>query len=293
MTTTSDLSYEDRLKDLSNEDLLKVADRLLQIKNISEFSCNQKRNRLLIQFSRLLGNTYKRCFFEKKKLPLVLDLDHTLLHSVRICTVLKDDQDYLNKKAIVVSSDNDIKGLGSSGDNLYNYRGMYTKLRPHTRDFLKQLSDRFEVFVYTLGTRAYARNMCRLLDPEGVFFKSIKSRDDSTFEDRKNLDILAGPDEKNTIIIDDNKYVWEEHNNNLIEIDEYKFFTNDKGHILKKGEEEVGFDDKDEALKSISEVLQGVHKNFFELFPVPQTDVELQEYTKSVDVRPILKAYRK
>ncbi|KAI3846293.1 hypothetical protein MKW92_026226 [Papaver armeniacum] len=293
MTTTSDLSYEDQLIDLTYEDLLKEAERiLLQRRKIYEFSCNV--NRRWIRFSKIFGNTYKRCFFEKNKLCLVLDLDHTLLHSVRICDVSKDDQDYLNKKAIVVSSEKDIKGLGCSGDNLYNYKGMYTKLRPHTRDFLKQVGDRFELFVYTLGNREYARNMGRLLDPEGVLFKSIESRDDSTFEDRKNLDILAGPDEKNTIIIDDNKYVWKEHKDNLIEIHSYNYFTDEnEGHILKKGEEEAGFDEKDEVLKSISEDLQGVHQKFFELFPVPQTDVDLQEYLKSADVRPIFEAYRK
>ncbi|KAI3919057.1 hypothetical protein MKW98_016610 [Papaver atlanticum] len=269
MTTTYE--KKDRLKDLSYEDLLKEAERVLKRRKIYEFSCNQNINIWLIAFSKIFGNTYKRCFFEKKKLCLVLDLDHTLLHSVRICDVSKDDQDYLNKKAIVVSSEKDIKGLGSSGDNF----------------------DRFELFVYTLGNREYARNMGRLFDPEGVFFNSIESRDDSTVEDRKNLDILAGPDEKNTIIIDDNKYVWKEHKNNLIEIHSYNYFTDsNEGHILKKGEEDAGFDEKDEALKSISEVLQRVHEKFFELFPVPQTDVHLKEYIKSVDVRPIFKAYR-
>ncbi|KAI3846288.1 hypothetical protein MKW92_026221 [Papaver armeniacum] len=292
MTTTYE--KKDRLKHLSYEDLLNEAETVLERRKIYEFSCNQNINIWLIAFSKIFGNTYKRCFFEKNKLCLVLDLDHTLLHSVRISDVSKDDQDYLNKKAIVVSSEKDIKGLGSSGDNLYNYKGTYTKLRPHTRDFLKQLSHRFELFVYTLGNREYARNMGRLLDPEGVLFKSIESSDESTFEDRKNLDILAGPDEKNTIIIDDNKNVWKEHKNNLIEIHSYNYFTDEnEGHILKKGEEEAGFDEKDEALKSISEDLQGVHENFFELFPVPKTDVDLQEYMKSVDVRPIFKAYGK
>ncbi|XP_026432300.1 RNA polymerase II C-terminal domain phosphatase-like 4 [Papaver somniferum] len=280
METTSNLCYED---------LIKQEDRILKRR-----SCNRNINRRLVGFRRIFGNTYKRCFVEKNKLCLVLDLDHTLLHSVNVCDVSKDGQDYLNKKAVVVSSNNDIKGLGSSGDNLYNYRGIYTKLRPHTREFLEQLSDKFELFVYTLGTRDYAQNMGRLLDPEGVLFNSMVSRDDSTFEDRKNLDILAGPDEKNTIIIDDNKYVWKEHKNNLIEIDEYKFFTKENGgHILNKGEKDAGFDDKDESLKPFSELLQRVHKKFFELFPVPKTDVELQEYIKSVDVRPILKTCRK
>ncbi|KAI3911561.1 hypothetical protein MKW92_048772, partial [Papaver armeniacum] len=135
-------------------------------------SYNAEENKRLIQRSKMLGNTYKRCFFENKKLSLVLDLDRTLLHSVRICDVSKDDQDYLDKKAIVVSSMQDDNCR--NGDNLYKYMGaIYVKLRPYTREFLKQLSDRFELFLYTTGTRFYAEVMGKLLDPDGVIFNSI------------------------------------------------------------------------------------------------------------------------
>ncbi|XP_026379191.1 RNA polymerase II C-terminal domain phosphatase-like 4 [Papaver somniferum] len=282
--TTLVLSYEGRLKEAH-----KILKRM-KIKQLMSY--NAEENKRLIQRSRMLGTTYKRCFFENKKLSLVLDLDHTLIHSVRICDVSKDDQDYLDKKAIVVSSMQDDNCR--NGDILYKYMGaIYVKLRPYTREFLKQLSDRFELFLYTMGTRFYAEVMGKLLDPDGVIFNSIVSKDDSTIKNRKNMDILAGPDEKNTIIIDDNKYVWEEHQNNLIQIDKYTYFTEENGgHKLKKDDQE-GFGDEDEALKSISEVLQGVHKSFFELFPIPQTDVELQEYVDTVDVRPVLKASRK
>ncbi|XP_026379211.1 RNA polymerase II C-terminal domain phosphatase-like 4 [Papaver somniferum] len=282
--TTLVHSYEGRLKEAH-----KILKRM-KIKQLMSY--NAEENKRLIQRSRMLGTTYKRCFFENKKLSLVLDLDHTLIHSVRICDVSKDDQDYLDKKAIVVSSMQDDNCR--NGDILYKYMGaIYVKLRPYTREFLKQLSDRFELFLYTMGTRFYAEVMGKLLDPDGVIFNSIVSKDDSTIKNRKNMDILAGPDEKNTIIIDDNKYVWEEHQNNLIQIDKYTYFTEENGgHKLKKDDQE-GFGDEDEALKSISEVLQGVHKSFFELFPIPQTDVELQEYVDTVDVRPVLKASRK
>ncbi|KAI3926942.1 hypothetical protein MKX01_032857 [Papaver californicum] len=103
--------------------------------------------------------------------------------------------------------------------------------------------------------------MGRILDL-GVIFKSrIVSRDDSSKDNRKNLDVLAGPNEKKTIIIDDTKHVWEENEKNLIRIDKYNYFT-ERGHKLKKDDEE-GFSDEDEALESISEVLRCVHKIFF------------------------------
>ncbi|KAI3987706.1 hypothetical protein MKX01_028440 [Papaver californicum] len=217
----------------------------------------------------MLGNLFRQSFFTKQKLCLVLDLDHMLLHS------------YFNLR---VSSMKDM-----DENNLYKHIGRYTKLKPYTREFLKEVSEYFELFIYTMGTRDYANDMGRILDPLGVLFKSrIVSRDDSTKDNRKNLDVLAGPYEKNTIIIDDTKHVWEENEKNLINIEKYNYFT-ERGHKLKKDDEE-SFDDEDGALKSISDILEGVHKCFFEFFPVPYTKVELQEYVKFVDVRPVLEA---
>ncbi|KAI3851795.1 hypothetical protein MKX03_034150 [Papaver bracteatum] len=104
--------------------------------------------------------------------------------------------------------------------------------------------------------------MGRLLDPQGVIFKSgtIFLGDGSTKENRKNLDVLAGPNEMNTVIIDD----------------------------TRRDDER----DEDKALESISGILQGVHKMFFDFCPVP-SPAELEEYVRSIDVRPVLEAFLK
>ncbi|XP_026432302.1 RNA polymerase II C-terminal domain phosphatase-like 4 [Papaver somniferum] len=247
-----------------------------------ELSFNKKENERLIRVSKLCGNTFRKAFFGRKKLCLVLDLDHTLLHSVRIKDVSVEDQEYLNLR---VSSMKDL-----DGNNLYRQFGRYTKLRPHTREFLTEASKYFELFIYTMGGRDYARDMGTLLDPHGVLFKksNIVSKDDSTKENRKNLDILAGPNELNTIIVDDTKRVWEKNRRNLIQIEKYNYLT--EGDYRLKKDDEQRSDDEDGALKSITEILQGVHNRFFELFPVP---VELQEYIKSVDIRPVLQGFLK
>ncbi|KAI3910606.1 hypothetical protein MKW92_003963 [Papaver armeniacum] len=79
--------------------------------------------------------------------------------------------------------------------------------------------------------------MGRLLDPQGKIFKSrIVSKDDSTKENRKNLDVLSGPNELNTIIVDDTKRVWKKNKRNLIWIEKYNYFT-EGGHILKEFDE--------------------------------------------------------
>ncbi|KAI3877888.1 hypothetical protein MKW92_009961 [Papaver armeniacum] len=82
----------------------------------------------------------------------------------------------------------------------------YTKLRPRTREFLKEASKYFELFTYTMGGRDYAAELGRFLDPQGKIFKSrIVSKDESRKDNRKNLDILSGPNELNTIIVDDTR----------------------------------------------------------------------------------------
>ncbi|KAI3890698.1 hypothetical protein MKX03_023121 [Papaver bracteatum] len=252
----------------------------LMVVSTTELSFNEKQNKRLIQNSRMCGNTFRKAFFDRKKLCLVLDLDHTLLHSVRIQDVSAEDQEYLNLR---VSSMKDL-----DGNSLYKHFGRYTKLRPHTREFLKEVGKYFELFIYTMGTRDYASEMGRLLDPQGVLFKSIVSKDDSTKQNRKNLDILAGPNELNTIIVDDTKRVWEQNERNLIQIEKYNYFTEGCHRLKKDGEQ--GYGDEDGALKSISEILHGVHKMFFEAYPVP-SPVELNEYIKYVDVRPVLQGF--
>ncbi|KAL3916945.1 MAG: hypothetical protein SGPRY_006608 [Prymnesium sp.] len=61
---------------------------------------------------------------------------------------------------------------------------MWTKLRPYAHEFLKGASERFELYVYTMGTKAYAAKMVTLLDPSGELglkdADRVIAREDST-----------------------------------------------------------------------------------------------------------------
>lgn len=53
-------------------------------------------------------------------------------------------------------------------------------LRPGLQDFLTKTSQKYEMHVYTMGTRAYAEAVCAAMDPDGTFFGDrILSRDES------------------------------------------------------------------------------------------------------------------
>lgn len=84
---------------------------------------------------------------------------------------------------------------------------MMTKLRPFVRTFLKEASEMFEMYIYTMGDRPYALEMAKLLDPQGKYFNAkVISRDDGTQKHQKGLDIVFGQ-ESAVLILDDTEHV--------------------------------------------------------------------------------------
>jgi FCP1-like phosphatase family protein len=64
--------------------------------------------------------------------------------------------------------------------------------------------------VYTMGTRAYAEQVCALIDPTGkVFGGRLLSRDESGSLTQKSLQRLFPCDTSMVVIIDDRADVWE------------------------------------------------------------------------------------
>ena len=62
------------------------------------------------------------------------------------------------------------------------------KLRPFVCTFLKEASEMFEMYIYTMGDQHYASEMAKLLDPQGEYFsaKVISCKHD-TQEHQKGL----------------------------------------------------------------------------------------------------------
>ena len=97
--------------------------------------------------------------------------------------------------------------------------------RPGWKDFLRQLSTKYEMHVYTMGTRAYAEEVCAAIDPDGkIFGGRILSRDESESRyarihasrysyylglTQKSLQRLFPCDTSMVVIIDDRADVWE------------------------------------------------------------------------------------
>ena len=51
---------------------------------------------------------------------------------------------------------------------------------PGWEEFLEDMAEKYEMHVYTMGTRAYAEEVCAAIDPEGkIFGGRLLSRDES------------------------------------------------------------------------------------------------------------------
>ena len=195
-----------------------------------------------------------------RRLHLVLDLDHTLLNSTRLDEIPRDScgeamEALIRPEDAEVAANGGEKGGGGGGEegsksesekekekpfpfqslpafpphpsrSLFYLPAinLWTKLRPGTRAFLAKCSEKYELAVYTHGDRAYAAAMARLLDPTGELFGGrVISQGDSTRAHHKSLDVVLGSD-LTTLILDDTRAVWPQHEGNLLLVDRYIFF---------------------------------------------------------------------
>lgn len=162
---------------------------------------------------------------QQRKLSLVVDLDQTIIHACIEPTVgeWRDDPSSPNYEAV-----KDVKSFQLNDDGP---RGVasgcwyYIKLRPGLAKFLARISEMYELHVYTMGTRAYALNIAKIVDPDKrLFGDRIISRDENGNVTAKSLARLFPEDTKMVVIIDDRADVWPRNRPNLIKVVPYDFF---------------------------------------------------------------------
>ncbi|KAF6219291.1 hypothetical protein HO133_005116 [Letharia lupina] len=165
----------------------------------------------------------KRRLLASKKLSLVVDLDQTIIQATVDPTVADWQKDGHNPNHDAVK---DVRAFLLKDDGPGN-RGCwyYIKLRPGLKGFLENVSKIYELHIYTMGTRAYAKNIANIIDPEHkIFGDRILSRDESGSSTAKNLQRLFPVDTKMVVIIDDRGDVWK-WSPNLIKVTPYDFFV--------------------------------------------------------------------
>ncbi|XP_075663332.1 RNA polymerase II C-terminal domain phosphatase-like 4 [Castanea sativa] len=180
-----------------------------------------------------------------KKLILVLDLDLTLMESTR-SKKFSSEEKYLLEEAEVVE----------------------------VAKFLKAANDMFEMHIYTNANRFYALRVARLLDPDGDYFASrIITRDERPGCEKKSLDEVVGH-ENMVLIVDDNRDMWPNHQENLINIHAYRYFSSrsTKDDNYKSfAERKIDENEANGMLARILEGLQRVYRQFLH----PELEVNL------------------
>ncbi|KAG9314177.1 hypothetical protein JVU11DRAFT_4963 [Chiua virens] len=180
---------------------------------------------------------------KSRRLSLIVDLDQTIIHATVDPTAEEEDIHNALKTTILTPQTrgrptqtsviptgrpsrigpSKVKGkqkVIESEGCMY-----YIKPRPGLQDFLRKLSAKYEMHVYTMGTRAYAEEVCAAIDPKGTIFSGrILSRDESGSLTQKSLHRLFPCDTSMVVIIDDRADVWE-WSPNLIKVIPYDFFV--------------------------------------------------------------------
>jgi RNA polymerase II subunit A-like phosphatase len=112
-----------------------------------------------------------------RKLSLIVDLDQTIIHATVDPTVGEwmRDPDNPNYNAVKDVKAFQLEEGGHMGPCWY-----FIKVRPGLAEFLEEVSNMFELHVYTMGTRAYANAVAKIVDPHRKYFGDrVLSRDES------------------------------------------------------------------------------------------------------------------
>lgn len=168
--------------------------------------------------------------YNKNKLILILDLDQTVIHT----TIMPSKCDFR------------LEITGSY---------FYVKVRPNLIEFLNCVSRMFEIHVYTMGTKEYAHAVCSNLDPNGVIFNKIISRDDSPSKLKKSIKRITKIN-RNVVILDDRADIWD-YSSNLILVRPFWYYNridiNDPANVLRILNARADVLGKDSADKQILE----------------------------------------
>lgn len=84
------------------------------------------------------------------------------------------------------------------------------KLRPGLDNFLKEASAMYDLFIYTHGTRLYAEQIAKIIDPDDSYFHHrIVARTDTPDMVHKSLKLLfPSCDDSMIMVLDDRIDVW-------------------------------------------------------------------------------------
>jgi hypothetical protein len=117
----------------------------------------------------------------------------------------------------------------------------FIKLRPGLRQFLKDLSEIYELHIYTKANRNYLNFLINELDPCGKIFASAVARDDSPDLDveLKEINRVCCRPNDQIVVFDDRVDIWTDSQSNVIRAQPYNFLSYRKISVVKALEDIV------------------------------------------------------
>jgi RNA polymerase II subunit A-like phosphatase len=209
----------------------------------------------------------QRRLLKLKKLSLVVDLDQTIIHACIEPTVGEWQRDPTSPNYDAVKDVKSFQLANEANRGQISECWYYIKMRPGLSTFLTKISELYELHVYTMGTRAYALNIAKIIDPDKKLFGDrIISRDENGSITAKSLARLFPVDTKMVVIIDDRADVWPKNRPNLIKVHPYDFFVgigDINSSFLPKREEipKVDSATKKHALKSKGDSVEKIDES--------------------------------
>ena len=167
------------------------------------------KERALLQARQVEGRLLK-----SRKLALIVDLDQTLIHTT-VDPVAE---------AWASNGTPELFSFGLQGSPMR----YYTKVRPGARAMLDHLNNKYEMHVFTFGTRQYALEILKFIDPTRKYFGERILSKDEAFDPRNktlNLASLFPAGTHMVAIIDDTQPVWD-YSESLVPAVPYVFFKN-------------------------------------------------------------------
>ena len=166
----------------------------------------------------------------QRKIALVLDIDHTMLHACGSITEAKPfGYEHCNLKYLPL-----IDPYGRISHH-------WLRLRPNLLEFIEEANKTCLLYVYTHGTRSYAEGVASILDPTKKYFANriFSKTDVPELGSDKKLERICLGEADMALIMDDNEYVWRgPQQRQLLLVKPYQFFkkmkdvNNAPGHIL-------------------------------------------------------------
>ena len=231
-------------------------------------------------------------YLNNEKLILFLDLDNTIIHTSPI-KIVENEINKLHETYKEYFAKVPIKNEFKGKDIIL------VKFRPFLKTFLKNIKNKYEIYIYTQGTKEYATGIIQYVNSnfEGDSLSTERMMhrilDENGFATNKSIKNVFPTQENMILILDDHIEVWKESKesgDNFICIYPYKFFTEKDKFINQSGafngektnKEKYLKYDYDNVLFCITNLLLYVHRKFFEFYNKFKFQKNIQRITKEI-----------